>query len=186
MTEKRLKVAFFVRKEDVTNSDPTALASHAGMQNIDADPHNSKTISGRWGDLDNTQAMTFELEWHYCLVIKPWLSTVFKKIDDRQSGRALPLTEDPLLPLARLFLQAAESLNAEVAFFTTRLIDKVTSDWVTEQYKRVAFGDNPGLVAEHYGMLYLDTYDSRLTDRDVLVGKKGQLIFSGQGKTRWF
>jgi hypothetical protein len=101
------------------------------------------------------------------------------------------MAADPVLPLAHFFRDAAANAGCEAAFLVTHP-HQAGPDWLAGRYWMVLTRDIPSLVAEAFGLLYLDNgmvldWDApRLNERNLLPGGPGLTIFASSGWNRWF
>lgn len=103
---------------------------------------------------------------------------------------AVPLAQDTALPFARFFRDAAARAGSEVAFLLTHP-HQSESEWLDDRYWMVIGRDADSLVAERFGLLYLDDemvmdWDVRLDGQNVLPGGPGLTFFARSGWARWY
>ncbi|MET9626924.1 hypothetical protein ABZX92_05620 [Lentzea sp. NPDC006480] len=137
----------------------------------------------------------------------PWVDTSVERLDDhtcatvwfrqndfldlREQEPSTRLADDPALPFAYFFREAAAKAGCEVAFLATRL-HQADPDWLAGRYWMVQARDADSLVAETFGLLRLDDgmvldwEAPRLNERNILPGGPGLTIFAGAGSARWF
>jgi hypothetical protein len=142
-----------------------------------------------WGPFSNVNAHVTRLDDHTCATV--WFSQ-YDFFGLRDGHEPTPgLARDPALPFACFFRDTAVKAGCEVAFLATRL-HQADPDWLEGQYWAVQAREADSLVAEAFGLLYLDNgmvldWDApRLDQRNVLPGGPGLTIFGGAGWSRWF
>jgi hypothetical protein len=144
---------------------------------------------GTWGPFTNVDAHVTRLDDHTCATVRFSQHEFFGLREDHEQTPSL--ARDPALPLAYFFRDTAVKVGCEVAFLATRL-HQADPDWLEGQYWAVQAREADSLVAEAFGLLYLDNgmvldWDTpRLDERNLLPGGPGLTIFASAGWSRWF
>ncbi|MFI6095236.1 hypothetical protein ACIA8G_06785 [Lentzea sp. NPDC051213] len=142
----------------------------------------------RWGPFQQVETSVIRLDEHTCATIRFRLYDFF----DLRASSEEPdgLADDPALPFAYFFRDAAAKAGCEVAFLATRL-HQSDPDWLEGQYWMVLGRDLHSLAAAAFGLLHLDDgmvldWDKpRLNERNILPGGPGLTFFGGTGWSRW-
>jgi hypothetical protein len=182
MSDRWLTAAFFVARSDATLDD---LAVRAGVH-VKGGPHVRR--DGGWAGLD-VQVTRERLSFHDCLRIQ-LRQAAFLAARPLDLPEALPLDDDPSLPIAAAFRDACLALSPEVGVFLTRPGLPDRPDPIEALYSHVLGIDGDALAHAHVGLLYLD---ARFADgvaaspgRDVMPASPGRLLFAGRGQARWY
>jgi hypothetical protein len=144
---------------------------------------------GTWGPFSNVDAHVTRLDDHTCATVRFSQHEFFGLRGDDESTPGL--ARDPALPFAYFFRDTAVKVGCEVAFLATHL-HQADPGWLEGRYWTVQARDVDSLVAEAFGLLYLDNgmvldWDApRLNERSILPGGPGLTIFSSAGWYRWF
>lgn len=172
----------------------TQLLELAGATEIETNPLTPSDPSGlavcTWAGM-TCRAYTFERSHHQILHIFFFRSSLLERLGpEPESCAAVPLEKDGALDLALSFTQACLALSPDVAFVAVRR-GQGDPDWSLAFESAVLAWDADALVAERFGLLYLNEeiypYATvSLKTRDQLPVGNGCLLFAGCGWDRWF
>lgn len=144
------------------------------------------TVRG-WGPFPSVEVVVTHHDDHSCALL--WFShNAF--LDLRTGHEDGALRQDPALPFANFFRDAAVRAGCEVAFLATHL-HQAEQEWLDGRYWMVLGRDATSLAHEVFGLTYFDDefvldWDvPRLDGRNVLPGGPGLTFFGGTGWARW-
>ena len=192
MSTNYLAAVFFIpHKEENTSLE--ALLKKARAFNIEKELNNlsltKKWLYCQWGGFTDCRAYIEKLDSYLLLIIWFSQSQFFKKIPVKNSE--LSLEKDPNLKLAITFRDACEEILPEVAYVITHL-DRAELDKIIKIKNKIEEFD-ADFIADEGGLTYLSELIAELLtplppeyERDSLPVKKGKLVFSSRGNSRWF
>jgi hypothetical protein len=182
LADERLAAAFFIPRP-AGELPIEVLAAKAGVQNL----RPGEPLEGTWAGMP-ASVIALPLDLHVLLIIFFPLNAFFDRVADKTEAD-LPLADDPALPVAQAFRDAALAVGAQVALLLTHP-HQGDADRIEEHYTDVLGKNEEALANERFGLLYLDDEMSGEwtpdPDRDSLPVPSGHLIFAHRGWGRWF